>query len=516
MTHVKGELAGHPFEIEPWFKAVVANIFGWVRADGTRRYREVFLYVPRKNGKSILASSIANLVFFTDQEPGAEIYMAAAEREQASIVFNVAKAQINNDPILQSKCNIQKYVVTSPDEMCVMRAVSSDGATKHGFNPHCVIVDEVHVHNSPDLIEAFETGIGARRQPLIIYLTTADYQRESICNTKYKYACAVRDGIIKDPYFLPVIYEASIDDDWTDPTTWAKANPNFGLSVKTEMMERACQKAIDVPSSENSFKRFHLNIITEAVNRFFSMTKWDRCTGITTVDQGNTQVEYQDAYIDWVEQLKDRPCYAGLDLASTTDVAALSLVFPPEEDDEPVKTLMFFWIPSDNAVEREKKDKVPYTTWRNQNFITMTEGNVIDYDVIRKTINDLAKTYNLMDIAVDKWNASQLITQLQGDGLNVLAYSQSFNSFNEPTKELERLVTAKELDHAGNPVLRWMAANTNVKAREDGYIKPVKPEGKLASKIDGIVALIMGIGRMIVRDENAGKSVYDTRGIRQL
>ena len=516
MSHNKGALAGTPLILSPWFEAVIGNVFGWLNEEGFRRYREGFIYVPRKQGKSLYASGLANLVFFCDNEPGAEIYMAASEREQASIVFKGAKAQIQRDPVLSSRCKIQQHVIFSPDEQSIMRAVSSEAGTQHGSNPHCVVIDELHVHKDGALCEAFETGIGSRKQPLIIYLTTADYQRESVCNEKYKYACNVRDGIIKDSHFLPVIYEACVEDDWTDPSTWAKANPNLGLSVTMEQMERACQKAIDVPSYENSFKRFHLNIITEAVNRFFSMDKWDKCTTIETVDQGAALANYLDQYKEMKKSLKGRPCYAGLDLASTTDVAALVLVFPPEDDEEPLKVLPYFWIPSDNAVEREAKDKVPYSVWAKQGFLEKTEGDVIDYDRIRRRINELAKYYKILEIAFDKWNASQLMTQLDGDGHANIAFSQSFNNFNDPTKELERLIIAKELDHGGNPVLRWMAANTHVKSREDGYVKPVKPEGKVAAKIDGIIATIMGLARVLVRDVNAGKSCYDARGVRTL
>ena len=493
ITHVKGDLAKQPFILEPWEQAIIANIFGWKRPNGKRRYRKVFIFVPRKNGKTALIAGIVNYVMFCDGEPGAEIYSAAAEAEQAKLVFQQVCGMIHNDeqsaePVLSSRCRIYQHSVYCEDTMTAYKPISADAGTKHGYNAHLVVMDETHAQPNRDLSDVLKTSQGSRSQPLYIDITTSDFEREgSICNEKHDYAGKVRDGIIDDPYFLPVIYEASKDDDWKDPEVWKKANPNFGISLTEEYIQAACKEAIDSPTFENTFKRLHLNIRTEQDVRWLQMEKWDAC---------GDEID--------IEELAGRACYAGLDMSSTTDLTALTLLFP--DGDGKITVLPFFWVPNITGHKKERQDGVPYLTWEKQKYVIMTSGDSVDYHAVRAKINALAEIYNIREIAVDRCFAHEIITDLQDqDGFNVVKFGQGYLSMNAPTKELERLVLSGDLNHGGNPVLRWMASNVTVEIDAAENYKPSKK--KSTQRIDGIVSTIMALG--IAMLQGNGTSIYD-------
>ncbi len=499
LTHVKGALARQPFILEDWESAIIVNLFGWMHPKtGLRRYREALVMVGRKNGKTPMAAGILLYTLFRDDEPGAEVYGAASEYKQASLVFEHARGMVFQNSELRASCQVyngQAKSVQLGEEtgFSTYRVISSDAYSSHGYNTHAAVVDELHTQANRDLVDALMTSTGAREQPLVVYITTSDFEREgSICNEKHAYACQVRDGIITDRSFLPVIYEASRDDDWTDPKVWAKANPNMGVSVSREYLERECKRAQDLPTYENTFKRLHLNIRTEQDIRWLSMDQWDAGDG--AVDPAS---------------LEGAMCFAGLDLATTTDVAALVLLFPG--DDGTFDVLPYFWAPKDGATKRQKRDRVPYLTWARQGFLELTDGNVVDYDVIRKRVKELSETYNIRELAIDRWNSTQLQTQLMGDGLEVVKFGQGFASMTAPSKELEKLVLGCKLRHGGNPVLRWMASNVSVEQDAAGNLKPSKK--KSTEKIDGIVSLVMALGRALESDGNDGKSVYEDRGV---
>jgi phage terminase large subunit-like protein len=491
LTHAKGELAGQPVVLEPWEQSIIANAFGWKRrSDGTRRYRKVFVFVPRKNGKTTLVAGIVLLGLFVDGEPGAEVYSAAAEKDQAKICFDIAKSMTMGDKDLCARAEIYLNSIVLKGTNSFYKPLSADAHTKHGYNAHFVVIDELHAQPNRNLVDVLETSVGSRRQPMIIYITTSDYERESICNEVHGYACKVRDGLIDDPHFLPAIYEASRDDDWTSEATWKKANPNYGVSLKPEYMRAECEKAKNTPSYENTFKRLMLNIRTEQARRWLQMDKWDACP---------SQID--------LESLRGRPCYGGLDLANISDIASFALAFPEEVG---YTIVVYNWAPEDTAEEREMKQGVPYLTWGKQGFIELTPGNSIDYRYIRKRINEISKIYNLIEIAYDPWNATHIATELgEEDGFKMIQFRQGFQSMNEPSKEMERLVMTGILNHGGNPVLRWQASNVSAKSDPAGNIKPDKESS--SDKIDGIVASIMAIGRAMVTPDQV--SVYSTRGI---
>jgi phage terminase large subunit-like protein len=488
LRHLKGPKATKPFILEPWQQSIVCNLFGWKRPDGTRRYREVFILVPRKNGKTAFAAGTVLYVMDEDNEQGAECYSAAAERDQAALVFNDAKGMVLKSPHLSRRIKVFTKALAIEDEGISYKAISADANTKHGYNTHFAVVDELHAQKTRELVDVLETSMGARAQPIFMHITTSDFDRPSICNEKYSYATKVRDGIIDDSTFLPVIYEAKTSDDWKSEETWKKANPNLGVSVSLEYMRTKCKKAIEEPSFTNTFKRLHLNIKTEQDVLWVPIEKWDACKRALVFDM-----------------LKGKECFAGLDLASTSDLAAFVMYFPELHALWPI-----FWLPEETIEVRTRKARIPYKTWTEQGFIRKTDGNVTDYDVIRRDIIELRKVFNIREVAIDRWNSTQLQTQLMGDGFEVVPFGQGFASMSAPSKEFERLITANELQHDGNPVLRWMVSNVSISSDAAGNIKPARD--KSTEKIDGVVSSIMGIGRALVRETVT--SVYETRGIR--
>lgn len=482
-----------PFILELWQRAWVENLFGWKRPNGTRRYRESLGYVPRKNGKTELAGGFGITLGVADGEPAAQVYCAAADRDQAKFVFTAARRMVEADDALHQRSKPYTNSIVFHESGSSLKCISAEAYSKHGMNAHGIIIDELHAQPNRDLVDVLTTSTGARRQPLVILITTADFDRESICNEKYLYACSVRDGSndpdgFRDVSFLPVIYEALPDDDWTDPDVWRKANPNLGVSVSMEYMETECKKAQATPTYENTFKRLHLNLRTQQDVRWLPMAKWDACAGVEV-----------DA-----EALIGQECFGGLDLASTTDITAFSLVF--RASDGSVKVLPYFWIPQEGMREREKRDRVPYEVWVRQGLVEVTPGNVLDYDRVRERINELGELYNIREIAFDRWNATQLSTQLDGDGFTMVKFGQGFHDMSAPSKELERLIISGQLYHGGNPVLRWMADNAAAETDAAGNVKPSKK--KSTQKIDGIVATVMGLGRSMLMPE-LKPSVYE-------
>jgi len=491
LTHVKGRQAGQPLKLERWQQAIVGNLFGWKRPDGLRRYRECLVYVPRKNGKTTLAAGIVCLVGFCDGEPGAEIYSAAGDRDQASIVREIVKQMIRQDAELTRRAEIFQHSVVFTDTNSSYRSISAEAGTKHGYNSHLVVIDELHVQKDRELVDTLTTSTGARAQPLVLYITTADHERESICNEVLAYAERVRDGVIEDASFLPVIYSVDVDDDWTKPKAWRMANPNLGVSVSKEHLAAECQKAREVPARENTFRRLHLNVKTQQETRWLPLERWDACEGDVDPDE-----------------LVGQECFGGLDLSSTRDLSAFDLYFPKTN-----AVLAWHWVPADNAPLRERRDRVPYMTWSRQGLVTLTPGNVVDYDRIRADVCQIAQRYAIREIAVDRWNSEHLQQLLAAEGLTIVPFGQGFASMSAPTKALEKLVVGGQLAHGGNPMLRWQAANVTVELDSAENIKPSKKRS--AERIDGIVALVMAIGRAIVQPE-IRKSVYEDRGLMSL
>lgn len=494
IRHTKGKWAGQPFALQPWQRdEIIRPIFGWKRRDGSRRYRRAYIEIPRKQGKSTISSGVALLLLLADGEPGAEIYSAAADRAQAAIVFDQAKQFVEGSPLLSKELRVYRNHISAPRTNSIYRVLSADAFTKHGLNAHGIVFDELHAQPNRELWDVLATSMGARRQPLMVAITTAGYDRNSICWEQHEHARRVIDDPAFDPEYFGFIAAAEEGDDWTSPATWRKANPSLGVTVTEEYLAGECQRALASPAYQNTFRRLYLNQWTQQETRWIDMTAWDGCGGQALPD------------------LAGRACWAGLDLASTTDIAALVLAFPPAEEGEPVWLLPFFWIPAENMVERERRDRVPYSTWVRQGLVTATPGNVIDYGYIRNQVNELAALYDVREVAYDPWNATQLSIELMGDGINMVEMRQGFASLSGPSKELLRLVLSQGVAHGGNAVLRWMADNTAARQDPAGNVKPDK--AKSTGRIDGIVASVMAIGRAAAADPTGGKSIYEERGV---
>jgi phage terminase large subunit-like protein len=490
LRHSKGKWAGQPFELLDWqWQDVVAPLFGWKRADGTRRYRRGYIEVPKKNGKSTLFAGISLYLLAADGEPGAEIYSAAVDRDQASIVFNEGAHMVQQSPHLESHLHVVRSTkrIVCHRSRSVYRALSADVPAKEGLNAHAVLIDELHAQKTRDLWDALRYAGASRRQPLHLSITTAGYDRHSICWEQHEYARQVLDGVIDDPSFFAYIRAAEIDADWRDEQVWRKANPSFGITIDAEQFAEDCREAQESPAKENSFRRYRLNQWTEQDVRWLSMHKWDACATP-------------------LARLEGRECFAGLDLSSTTDISALVLVFP---EGDRYEVLPFFWIPGEGARQRERRDRVPYLQWIRDGYIEATPGEVIDYDRIRRRIKELGERFNIRQIALDRWNATQLSTQLDGDGFSVVAFGQGYASMSAPTKKVEELVLSGRLAHAGHPVLRWMAGNVSIETDAADNWKPSKK--KSMERIDGIVALIMAVD-LAMTQPSEFHSVYETRG----
>jgi phage terminase large subunit-like protein len=492
LTHAEAELGGKPFELALWQQAVVGCIFGWKRKDGTRRYRKVLLYIPRKNGKTLLAAGLAILLSFCDDEPGAQVYFAASDFEQAKLCFKNVAAMIEEESELAGRCTVYSRSVEIHDSHSYMKVLSGVPKGKHGLNVHACVCDELHEQPNGDLIDALETAVGARRQPLFVYMTTADFDRPSVCNDEHEHAIEVRDGHRDDWEFLPIIYEAPPDAPWDDEETWKMANPNYGISLKPEYIMAECRKAKDRPSKLNRFKRLHLNVKTQQESVFYNIEQWDAC-----------------AMLDDVRSLRGRPCFGGLDLSNRFDVNALAWLFPG--DDGTFDLRMRFWIPRDVAHEREKVDRVPYSQWHREGWIEFTDGDCTDYETIEAEIKKDLELYQVRELAYDPYNATQMALGLGAYGVEVVEFPQYVKYFNAPTKHSETLLVSGTIRHEGNPCMRWMMQNMAIKEDNRGDIRPVKPSRGDRRKIDGPVAWLMALGRAILQPPEQ-PSVYATRG----
>lgn len=519
LRHSKGRWAGKPFGLLDWqWHDVVRPLFGWKRADGKRRFRRAYIEIPKKNGKSTLCAGFGLYFLVADGEAGAEVYSAAADRDQAAIVHNEAAEMVKASPELSSHIQVVQATkrLVFPRTRSVYKALSAEAPTKEGLNIHALIFDELHAQPNRVLWDTLEYGGAAREQPMVLAITTAGWDRHSICWEVHSYARQILDGALDATEFFAYIRAADEGDEWTDPVTWRKANPSLGITIDETEFSEACEQAKAMPTKENAFKRYRLNIWTEQEVRWLPMAKWDACGG-EDVDP---------------KTLLGKPCFAGLDLSTTTDVTAFAMVF--RLTDGRYAVLPHFWVPRESAQSREKKDKVPYLTWARQGFVTLTDGEVVNYDYIRAAVSGpgaleadaaerakaagwpaegFAEQYMIREIAFDRFNASQLVTQLTGDGHEMVPFGQGFVSMGAPARELEKLVTAGKLVHFGNPVLRWMASNCCAEIDAAGNIKASKK--KSTEKIDGIIALLMGLGRAIV-SEPEKKSVYESRGVLRL
>ena len=497
LSHTKGKWSGKPFELIDWQEQIIRDIFGTLKPNGYRQFNTAYIEIPKKMGKSELAAAVALLLCCGDGEERAEVYGCAADRQQASIVFEVAADMVRMSPALSKRVKIlsaTKRIVFQPTNS-FYQVLSAEAYSKHGFNIHGVVFDELHTQPNRKLFDVMTKGSGdARTQPLYFLITTAGSDTKSICYETHQKAKDLLAGRKVDPTFYPVIYGAEESDDWTDPKVWKKANPSLGITVGIDKVKAACESAKQNPAEENTFRQLRLNQWVKQAVRWMPMDRWDKCA--FAVNEGD---------------LLGRVCYGGLDLSSSIDITAFVLVFPPEDEEDKYIVLPYFWLPEETLNLRVNRDHVPYDVWEKQGHLKTTEGNVVHYGFIEKFIEELGEKYNIREIAFDRWGAVQMVQNLEGMGFTVVPFGQGFKDMSPPTKELMKLTLEEKVAHGGHPVLRWMMDNIFIRTDPAGNIKPDKE--KSTEKIDGAVATIMALDRAIRCGNDTSASVYDGRGL---
>lgn len=489
LRHIKGRWAGSPIALEDWqIEHFIRPVFGWKHPDGRRIITTVWLEIPRKNGKTTLGTGIGLYLLSADREPGAEIYAAAAARSQARFVFDPARQMVEKSPPLRKRLEPLRNSIVYRGQASFFQVISSVARLQHGGNVHGAIIDEVHVHRTRDLIDALETGVGSRSQPLILFITTSGEEGDtSIYAEKHSYCRKVADGRVEDPTFWGVIYAAEIADDFYDPATWEKANPGIGVTVRREYLESHAKKAEAQPSYRNTFLRYHLNVRTSSTSTWMELEDWDASAGRVVRPA----------------ELEDAVCFGGLDISKTQDVASLIWDFPAElEGPGETKSIAQghqiigrFWLPEELLEDLDVRTDGMATRWVEDGWLTLTPGDVLDYDAIERKIIEDVETFDVAQIAYNRRGAAQLATRLTEQGLELVSVAPGIG-LAAAMQEWERAVLTKVYRHADNPVLRWMVSNLVVRQNTDGDVWPDK--GKSRDNITGCTGAVMALGRAIL------------------
>lgn len=494
ISHLKGPKAGEPIVFEPWQKFLITQVYGWKREDGKRLRRSVYIEVPRKSGKSTLCSVLSLYHLMADNESSAEVYSAATSRDQARIVFGDAQAMVRNSVHLSRHLTVNRSCISFEKANSKFEPLSADAGSLEGRSPSFSVVDELHVHKTPEVYDVLNVASGARAQPLLFTITTAGVNREGVCYQVRDYAIKILQGHVDDDSFFSLVYGIDEEDDWRDQEAWKKANPNWGVSVQPDDLTRLAKQAEESPSSETNFKTKRLNVWCSTDSAWLSMSSWDACN-----------LERPP-----MEHWKGKPCYIGLDLASVNDFACVAYLF---QDNGILYPYVSNYLPYDTILDKSGAMGSKYREWLDAGYITATDGSVTDLSYIREELFSAAELYDIKQIAFDPYGALQLVTELMDHGLPLVKFPQNIMSMSDPSKELEKAILSKNLAHGNDPVLRWMASNAVIWTDQNDNIKVKK--NSAANKIDGVIALIMALGRMKV---HAGlqPSIYETRGIRTI
>ena len=495
LRHTQGRWSGQPLKPDPWQVGyILAPVFGWVRLDEdsgqwVRIINNLYVDVSRKNGKSTLLGGIGLYLTGGDGEPGAQVIAAATGERQAGFVFQPVKQLAQSAPELKKHFKPYQKKVLHPRSGSYFEVVSAAADAQHGANIHGAVVDELHIHKDPELVETIETGTGSRLQPLVAIITTADTGRkETIYDRKRTRVEQLARGAIKDETVYGVVWAADEDDDPFAEETWRKANPGFGVSPTRAYLSRAANEAKQSPADLAKFLRLHLGLRTKQETKYIDMPVWDRNAGMVVESD-----------------LAGKVAYGGLDLASTSDLCALCWVFPDGAGGHDL--LWRLWLPENTLPSLDKRTAGAASVWVRERLLTLTPGDVADYDYIKQQIAGDMGMFDVRELAYDPWNSSQLVNDLMADGAPMVTHRQGFASMSSPTKELLRLLlqgTPEQptLRHGGNPAIRWQVDNFAVEMDAAGNVKPSKKHA--GDKIDGVVAAIMGLGRAIVGEEPAG------------
>lgn len=487
--------AGKPFEPEGWQCFIVMNAFGWYFPGGRRRFTTIYIEVPRKNGKTTLLAVIGLYLLVADGEMGAEVYSVATKLDQAKIVHTAAQRLVKQSGPLQSKVRAMRNVLIADDTFSRFQPLGADADNMDGLDSSGVIVDELHAHKTRAVWDVMETSTGAREAPQMWAITTAGFNRHGVCYEMRSYCHRILEKILDDDNVFAVVYSLDQDekgklvDDWRSEAAWRKANPNYGVSVVPEDIARQAKKAAEIPAAQNNFFVKRLNVWTTQETRWLSLDRWNACKAPFPL----TELKGLDAYL-------------GLDLSSTTDLTALVAVFA-------VRNLIVlvprFFVPEEQIKERSRRDGVPYESWAEQGFLIPTPGEVVDYDYIKDNIRLFAGDHVIKEIAIDRWNAASISTDLTKEGFTVVPFGQGYASMSAPSKEFERLVIAGNIVHYDHPVLAWNVDNCATETDAAENIKPAK--NRSTERIDGVVASIMGLGRLLVNTQVP--SAYKTRDL---
>jgi phage terminase large subunit-like protein len=477
IRHVKGKLAGQPYELSDWEGFILINLFGFVDKHGLRRFRTAYIEVARKNSKSTFCSGIGLYMTALDNEGGAEVYSAATTKDQARIVFGDARTMITKSGPLKRLFGYHRLNIHHLKSASKFEPLSADANTLDGLNIHCGIVDEIHAHKSRELWDVLETGTGAREQPLILAITTAGFNKQGIGYEQREYITKVLSGIVSDDTYFGIIFTLDEGDDPFDEENWIKANPNLGRSKKIDDMRRLAKKAREIPAALNNFLTKHLNIWVNAAVAWLDMLKWEKLP------------ERAD-----IEHLKTLPCYIGMDLANKLDVAAVVAAFP---DGENIHFLCKFYLPENTIYTKARTIGNMYDTWSKQGYLTLTDGDIIDHEVIEADIRQMLTDFDVRAVGFDPWGSTQMSIRLSQDGAPMVEIPQTVKNLSESMKEIEAKVISGTLHKDKNPMMDWMASNIVVKLDKNENYFPNKEHHD--NKIDGMVALFMAMNRILTQ-----------------
>lgn len=480
------EWYGQPFKPLPWIKDVVRGIYDNLKPDGTRYVREAYISVPRKNAKSMNAAALALYHAFLEGEMDGQIYIVASDRSNAKVVFGMLKSMIGQSKVLSRRCRVipSKNEVYVPATQSTIKAMSSDVENKHGLSPSLVIYDELHTARNRELYDVMKTGMGARRQPLIISITTAGNDTSSFCYEMYRTAKDWLSGVYEDKSFYAYVREVEEDEDWKDPENWKKANPSWGITVKEDFYYTEYKKALKLVSAQNNFRRLNLNQWVQQSKRWLSLEDWDK-----------NQIEEMD--------LTGQPCYCGLDLSSNEDLTSFVQVF--NVNDKYIIKPHFF-LPEETI--ETHTNRVKYMDWEERGYLQSIPGNIIDHSWVADYILELNKKNPIEAMGYDPYMSTQILITLQSEGINTVQYNQNYRGMNAPSKDFERELKQGTIKHFENPVLSWCINNVRIKEDPQGNIRPEKGAGKFA-KIDGVVASIMACD--LISRVPSSATVYEER-----
>lgn len=493
LKHTKGEFAGRKFLLEPWQQFIIWNIFGWKLADGTRRFRYAYIEVARKNGKTALSAGIGLYMLYADGENRPEVYSAATTIKQAKICFEDAREIVLNTD-LKRYLNVYKHSVEYPLKSGCFQALSSEDGTHDGLNPSCAIIDEYHAHRDSGMFDVIKSAFGARKQPLMFIITTAGKSRNCACYAYRRNVINVIQSVSQDDKLFGIIYTQDSQEEWDQPCKWVKSNPNLGVSFSVDYLIGEINDAKNRPEAVRNVMTKNVNLWVDAEKTWILNEMWMKCGGVTPIDS-----------------LKGCKCWGGIDLSNVSDVTAFILLF---NENDKFQLLPFFWIPEEKMLEKIRKENINYDLWVRDGYVKVTPGNVLDYTFVKADILKIISDFNLQSTSYDRWNSSQIIIELQDEGMKLNQFGQGYGSMSAPTKQFELLVLTEKIEHFNNQVLSWMLASTLVTTDPAGNIKPDKQ--KSSQKIDGIVASIMALGEWMTAQADKSANPYSNRGLRTL